>query len=84
MLQVKKRLIGFVILFVALNLSAQDKEANAKVTGKVMDSLTNTPLEYATISLFKPGDKKQSTEVPAIKTAFYGHRCVARQLLGCD
>ncbi|HNP23853.1 MAG TPA: TonB-dependent receptor [Panacibacter sp.] len=54
----KKGLLVFVILFVALNLSAQDKEANAKVTGKVMDSLTNTPLEYATISLFKPGDKK--------------------------
>ncbi len=36
----------------------KEKDGNAKITGKVIDSSTNLPLEYATISLFKKGEKK--------------------------
>ncbi|HKB44510.1 MAG TPA: TonB-dependent receptor [Chitinophagaceae bacterium] len=55
----KKAFLVF-ILFGIISASAQEKEkdANAKITGKVIDSLTNLPLEYATISLFKQGEKK--------------------------
>ena len=56
----KKGLLVFILLYIISAGYAQEKEkdANAKITGKVIDSLTNLPLEYATISLFKQGEKK--------------------------
>jgi ferric enterobactin receptor len=57
---VKYYLLAFLFLCLFFKLQAQenDKEANSKITGKVIDSLTQKPLEYATISLFKQGEKK--------------------------
>lgn len=56
----KKSLLVFILLCIISAGYAQEKEkdANAKITGKVMDSVTNLPLEYATITLFKQGEKK--------------------------
>ena len=49
-----------LLLCIITAVSAQQKvnDAAAKITGKVMDSLTGLPLEYATITLFKQGEKK--------------------------
>src|SRR5689334_21467321 len=37
---------------------AKEKNANSEITGRVLDSITNQPLEYATITLYKQGEKK--------------------------
>ncbi|CAN5535753.1 outer membrane beta-barrel family protein [soil metagenome] len=60
MLRLRKSWFLLGVLFIVLNLSAQekDKAASAKMIGKVLDSASNRPLEYATISLFKQNDKK--------------------------
>jgi ferric enterobactin receptor len=50
-------LIGFVLFSVQLTASAQQ----VKITGKVTDSLTVSPLEYATITVFAKGEKKTLT-----------------------
>jgi aspartate ammonia-lyase len=55
---VKKGFVVFILLWFISPGQAQEKNAIAKITGKVIDSLTNLPLEYATITLFKQGEKK--------------------------
>jgi hypothetical protein len=57
---VKKSFLVFILLCIISAGYAQEKEkdANAKITGKVIDLVTNLPLEYATITLFKQGEKK--------------------------
>jgi len=57
---VKKGFIVFILICTLSGAYAQEKEkgANAKITGKVIDSSTNFPLEYATITLYKEGEKK--------------------------
>ena len=56
----KVGLLVFILLCILSPVKAQEKEkdANARITGKVIDSLTNLPLEYATITLFRQGEKK--------------------------
>lgn len=50
----KKGLLGFTILFLLTTSYGQEK-AGGRVTGRVMDSSLNAPLEYATITLFRQG-----------------------------
>ncbi len=52
--------ISWIILSFSLVTKAQEtsKSNNASITGKVVDSLSSEPIEYATISLFLEGDKK--------------------------
>ena len=45
--------ILFCLLLVAISVQAQNK---GKISGKVIDASNNTPVDYATISLFKQGD----------------------------
>ncbi len=52
-------LFGFMVFMVVLGYTQnKDKNANAKITGKVTDSLTGLPLEYATVTLYRQGEKK--------------------------
>jgi hypothetical protein len=54
-------LIGLMLCIFSVTL-AQTKEkidAKARITGTVVDSLSNLPLEYATITLIKNGEKKR-------------------------
>src|SRR6266487_3619536 len=57
----KKGVLIGMLLYIFSATYSQTKEktdAKAKLTGKVIDSLSNLPLEYATITLFKQGEKK--------------------------
>lgn len=49
------------VLFFALTFFAQaqeEKNAEGKITGKIIDSLSGKPIEYATIGLFTIGENK--------------------------
>jgi len=46
--------LSFSILF-SISLKAQNKD-NGQITGKVVDSISKIPVDYATVSLFKAGD----------------------------
>ena len=57
----KKGILIGILLYIFSDTYSQTKErtgAKAKITGMVIDSLSNLPLEYATITLFKQGEKK--------------------------
>ncbi|MDB5003107.1 MAG: Ferric enterobactin receptor precursor [Mucilaginibacter sp.] len=48
----------YTILFLLISFTAiraQNNKGNGKITGKVIDSVTKQPVDYATISLFKKG-----------------------------
>jgi ferric enterobactin receptor len=50
----KKGLLGFCIFFLLISSYGQEK-TGGRITGRVMDSSLNAPLEYATITLFSHG-----------------------------
>ncbi len=57
----KKGIILIALLQTFVAAFSQTKEtakANAEITGKVIDSITQNPLEFATITLYKQNDKK--------------------------
>src|ERR1035437_4164128 len=50
-----------IVLFFALTFFAQaqeEKNAEGKITGRIIDSLSGKPIEYATIGLFTIGENK--------------------------
>lgn len=54
---------GFLLVIllgiVSVNFAQEEeKNTNASIIGKIIDSSTNLPLEYATVSLFSQGEKK--------------------------
>ncbi|MFD2144000.1 carboxypeptidase-like regulatory domain-containing protein [Mucilaginibacter antarcticus] len=51
----KTPLIISLLIFLINIVNAQSK-INGKITGKVTDSLTKTPVDFATISVFKQGE----------------------------
>ena len=58
-----KLLMKLYLLFAILTLLnisaiAQDGARAGKITGKIIDSVSKNPIEYATISLFIKGNKK--------------------------
>jgi ferric enterobactin receptor len=50
----KKGLLGFCIFFLLISSYGQEK-MGGRITGRIMDTSLNTPLEYATITLFAQG-----------------------------
>ena len=58
----KTVLIGLILCIYSATLaqSKENKEAKARITGTVVDSLTTLPIEYATITLLKHGENKAS------------------------
>jgi outer membrane receptor protein involved in Fe transport len=59
MRRLKKSFLFLCVLLTVINLSAQenDKKGSVRIYGKVVDSASNLPLESATVSVFKTGDK---------------------------
>ncbi len=53
----KKIILLFVVTF-CINLAAQESTKSIRITGKIMEKKTNTPLEFATISFQSITDKK--------------------------
>jgi len=51
-------LISLLFLFSVAYSQQEKPEGKFTLTGKVLDSLTNSPLEYATVTLYLPGQKK--------------------------
>ena len=49
----------FILIIIGFSVKAQNNNANntGKITGKVIDVVTKTPVDYATISVFKQGSK---------------------------
>jgi len=62
-------LILYSTLFIALK--AQTPETNNVISGSVIDSLSKTPLEYATISIYLKGNKKPINGTVTDKTGHY-------------
>ena len=60
----QKFTFALFVLFITHFAIAQDKmggNANAKITGVIIDSLTHRPIEYATITLLNVENKKVIT-----------------------
>ncbi len=52
-----KFLLAILMVFNLL-ATAQEKNGNGKIVGKIIDSASKNPIEYATVSLFSKGNKK--------------------------
>jgi ferric enterobactin receptor len=48
---VRRRLLLGVFLYIALTATAQEGASTARITGRILDSITQTALEYATLTL---------------------------------
>jgi|SRR5690348_1419412 outer membrane receptor protein involved in Fe transport len=55
-----KNLLSFLLILSFLNVHAQvqDKQGKGEISGRVIDSAINKPLEYATITMYKQENKK--------------------------
>jgi ferric enterobactin receptor len=53
----RKFTLTLFVLFICLIINAQATGGSAKITGFVVDSASNNPIEYATISLVDPSNK---------------------------
>ena len=56
-----EKLYSVIAVFIFSATQSQTKrktDAKAKITGTVIDSSSNLPLEYATITLFRQGETK--------------------------
>jgi ferric enterobactin receptor len=47
--------LSFLFLVLSINVWAQNNTAKGKISGKVIDATNSTPVDYATVSLFKDG-----------------------------
>jgi len=47
--------LSLLFLVLSINVWAQNNTAKGKISGKVIDASNNTPVDYATVSLFKDG-----------------------------
>ena len=48
--------ILLVLIIISLNVRAQNNsDDKGKISGKVTDAITKQPVDYATVSIFKPG-----------------------------
>ena len=62
--ELQKKLLLGLFLLLQFHLWAQQesiKKNGAEISGKVIDALSKKPIEYATITLFKPANKKALT-----------------------
>ena len=73
----KKTLLGFILLCLlviqtnAQNPYSQDKiSTQGVVTGKIVDQVSKSPLEYATISLYQAKDSSLVTGTTTDKKLF--------------
>jgi ferric enterobactin receptor len=56
-----KQLLAITFTFLLLQLAAQekvDKNSGTVIAGKIIDSISGKPIEYATITLYKTGETK--------------------------
>ncbi len=69
-LRVIKSILTFFALFTLSAINAQEttNNANAKITGKVVDSISRLPVEYAAITLYVSGSKKTVNGTTTDKT----------------
>lgn len=69
----KKFTFLFSILFTSIAINAQETtvNANTKIIGRIVDSVSRQPIEYATISLFSEGNKKTVNGTASLKTGTF-------------
>ncbi|PWT76070.1 MAG: TonB-dependent receptor [Bacteroidetes bacterium] len=57
----KRGILATTLLFVLLSSYSQDTKTSGKILGKIIDSATNNPIDYATITIFANGKAKPVT-----------------------
>lgn len=69
-----KFLLTALSVFILLSTQAQEivnSNSNAKITGRVLDSISHSPVEYAAITLFASGSKKTVNGATSDKTGTF-------------